>query len=243
MEPIETKDYLVRLLDHENKEELREVQKLRYEHLLKAFDREKSDLDGLDDDGYDAYSDSILVIDKRTGRIVGTYRVATQQTLKGAPYKSEEEFDISALKSEAGSILEAGRAVVHEDYRSGRVIGLLWKGLITYTRSHHLRYVFGTCSLLGTDPAVYEKCTSFLNQYELSGRFEIRAARNSFEYGRLRDLSMQETDMPGLLKAYLQMGGKVSQNGFIDYEFNSCDVMVVLDCENLNEKFVSFILR
>ena len=164
MTSIETANYLIRLLDPCDPDELREAQKLRYDFLLKEFDQEKNDLDGLDDDGYDAYTDSIVAIDKRTGRIVGTYRLATARTLKGHPYKTEEEFDISALKNDPDGIVEAGRAVVHGDYRNGTVIGLL--------------------------------------------------------------------------KAYLMMGAKVSQNGFIDYEFNCCDVMTILDCMNLNERFM-----
>ena len=243
MEPFETNDYLVRLLDHNDSKALREVQKLRYDYLLRDFDQNKNDLEGLDDDGYDDCSDSILVIDKKAGRIAGTYRVASAATLKGLAYKCEEEFDISALKADPDGILEAGRAVVHEDYRNGTVIGLLWKGLINYANEHHLRYIFGTCSLHGTDPGLYERCTSYLNQYALSDKFEIRAACQAFEYGTLRDLSMHDADMPGLLRAYLQMGASVSQNGFIDYEFNSCDVMVILDCQNLNRKFVNFFLR
>ena len=243
MDPIETNNYLVRLLDHNDKDALREVQKLRYDYLLREFDQDKNDLDGLDDDGWDDHSDSILVIDKQTGRIAGTYRVATEKTLQGKPYKSEEEFDIAPLKADADGILEAGRAVVHKEYRNGAVIGLLWKGLITYTKAHHLRYVFGTCSLHGTDPDQYINCTSFLNQNCLSEKFQIRAARNAFEYGTRKDLSMKEADLPGLLKAYLMMGGKVSQNGYIDYDFQSCDVMVILDIQHLNESFVSRILR
>ena len=243
MTPIETCNYLVRLLDRENPDELKEVQKLRYDYLLKDFDQSKSRPEGLDDDGYDAFSDSILVIDKKTGRIAGTYRVATNETLHGASYKSEEEFDIAPLKADPDGILEAGRAVVHEAYRSGRVIGLLWKGLISYTKEHRLRYIFGTCSLHGTDPDLYTNCTSYLNQFCLSDRFEIRAARNSFEYGTRKGLSMQEVEIPGLLKFYLQTGARVSRNGYIDYGFNSCDVMVILDCQNPNEKFVNFFLR
>ena len=243
MEPIETGNYLVRLWDHQNQEDLKEVQKLRYDYLLKDFDEDKTSPDGLDDDGWDDISDSILVFDKKTGRIVGTYRLATDETLRGAAYKSEEEFNISSFRSEPEGILEAGRAVVHKDYRSGRVISLLWKALITYAQTHHLRYIFGTCSLHGTDPDVYQKCTSYLNQYCLSDRFDIRAVRNAFEYGTMKDLSLQDAEMPALLRAYLQMGGKVSRNGYIDYEFRSCDVMVVLDCQHLNEKFVNFFMR
>ena len=238
MEPIETANYLVRLLDPGDPDELREVQRLRYDFLLREFDEKKEDRDGLDDDGYDAYTDSILAIDKRTGRIAGTYRLATAETLKGHPYKTEEEFDISALKNDPDGIMEAGRAVVHGDYRNGTVIGLLWRGLVTYARDHHLRYIFGTCSLHGTDPGKYIDCTSVLNRFYLSGQFAVRAVHNPFEYGAREDLSRSDAEIPSLLKAYLMMGARVSQNGFIDYDFNCCDVMTILDCMNLNERFM-----
>ena len=46
--------YTVSLLDHDDKEKLREVQRLRYTYLLREFDAGKNDPGGLDDDGYDA---------------------------------------------------------------------------------------------------------------------------------------------------------------------------------------------
>ena len=64
--------YTVSLLDHDDKEKLMEVQRLRYTYLLREFDAGKNDPYGLDDDGYDAFSDSIIVSDAETGMIVGT---------------------------------------------------------------------------------------------------------------------------------------------------------------------------
>ncbi len=238
MDHIETADYLVRMLDHDNKDELREVQKLRYDYLLRDFDEKKNDSDGLDDDGYDAFSESLIAVEKKTGRIVGTYRVATDETLKGGVFKCEEEFDISSLRKDRGGIVEAGRAVIHRDYRGGVVFSLLWRGVITYARDLGLRYVIGTCSLHGTDPAPYVNCTSYLNQYHLSERFAVRAVHDAFEYGTVQGMSAAEAGLPGLLKAYLKIGAKVSHNGFIDYDFNCCDVMIILDRENMNERFL-----
>ena len=106
MDHIETADYLVRMLDHDNKDELREVQKLRYDYLLRDFDENKNDSDGLDDDGYDAFSESLIAVEKKTGRIVGTYRVATDATLKGGVFKCEEEFDISSLRKDIPTLGE-----------------------------------------------------------------------------------------------------------------------------------------
>ncbi len=237
MDHLETADYLIRLLDHDNAEELREVQKLRYDFLLKEFDENKNSSDGLDDDGYDAFSDSILAVEKKSGRIVGTYRVATEETLKGQLYKSEEEFDLSSLRAEPEGILEAGRAVVRADHRAGVVVGLLWLGLISYARDRGLRYLFGTCSLHGTDPDQYTNCTSYLRQHHLCEKFEIRAAHDTFEYGTVKDLSLAEAHIPGLLKAYLKTGAKVSRNGFIDRDFNCCDVMIVMDRLHMDDRY------
>ena len=238
MDHIETADYLVRMLDPDNKDELRAVQKLRYDYLLRDFDDNKNDADGLDDDGYDAFSVSLVAVEKKTGRIVGTYRLATDETLKGHVFKCEEEFDISALRKDPGGIVEAGRAVIHKDYRGGVVFSLLWRGVITYARDLDLRYVIGTCSLHGTDPEVFVNCTSYLNENHLCGRFEIRAVHDAFAYGTLQGLTAAQAGLPALLKAYLKIGAKVSHDGFIDYDFNCCDVMIILDRENMNERFL-----
>ena len=72
MDHIETADYLVRMLDHDNKDELREVQKLRYDYLLRDFDENKNDSDGLDDDGYDAFSESLIAAEKKTASAAQT---------------------------------------------------------------------------------------------------------------------------------------------------------------------------
>ena len=230
--------YTVRMLDLKNKEELREVQRLRYTYLLREFDDAKSDPDGLDDDGYDAFSDSIIVTETGTGRIVGTYRLATEDTLCGKPFKSEEEFDISPLRKADGGIVEAGRAVVHGDHRNGAVINLLWRGLISYAKDRDLRYIIGTCSLHGTDPGIYENCTSVLREKYLCDKFDIRAVRVPFEYGTKTGISPSDADIPGLLRAYLGFGATVSQNGFIDRAFNCCDVMVILDLQNTNKRLM-----
>ena len=238
MDHIETSDFLIKVLVPADKDELREVQRLRYDYLLRDFDANKNESDGLDDDGYDAFSESILAVEKKTGRIVGTYRVATLKTLQGNRFKCEEEFDLSSLRADPGGIVEAGRAVIHKDYRGGVVFSLLWKGVMTYARDLGLRYIIGTCSLHGTDPEPYTNCTSYLNQYCLCGRFEVRAIHDSFEYGMKQGVTLAEADLPGLLKAYLKIGAKISQNGFIDHDFNCCDVMIILDRQNMNERFL-----
>mgnify|MGYP000912766247 CR=1 FL=1 len=50
--------YLVKTLDKTNHQELEEVQRLRYQYLLRDFNPALP-LDGIDDDGFDQTADSI----------------------------------------------------------------------------------------------------------------------------------------------------------------------------------------
>ena len=240
MKSFEKGNYLVRLLDKNNKDELRLVQKLRYDYLLKDFDPSLPE-DGLDDDGFDEFCDSILVIDKNNGLIVGTYRVATLETMKGHEFKCEEEFDIEPIKKDPDGMVETGRAVVTKDYRNGGVISLLWEGLFRYASENNCRYIIGTASLHGTDYTVHRKCLSYLYHHSLDTKFNIRSKKNSYEYYQDEDAKMN--DIPSLLKTYLIMGARVSLNGYIDYEFNSCDVLIITDLQNVNQRMLQFVVK
>ena len=243
MEPFETSAYLVRLVDRNNPEEIRKVQKLRYDHLLRDFDPSLPE-DGLDDDGYDPYAESIVVIDKEKDLFVATYRLASSDTIQDKEYKCEEEFNIDVLKHHPEGMLEAGRAVVHKDYRDGAVVNLLWKGFFSYILSHNYRFVVGTTSLHGTDPTVHTRCTAYLRKNSVDERFNIRAAKNGFEYGELEeDIALGDPAIPGLLKTYLLLGAKVSANGYIDYDFNCCDVFTIVDVQTVNPRMVKFIMK
>jgi len=43
-------------------------------------------------------------------------------------------------------------------------------------------------------------------------------------------------ETPALIKAYLRLGGFVGQNAFIDHDFNTTDVCLVLDIERMNDR-------
>lgn len=233
--------YRLRLLDKNNKEELQAVQRLRYDDLLKEFNTGLED-GGIDDDHYDQYSDSLIVIDEDTDTLVGTYRLASYETGLNK-LLLEEEFDITPLKKQKDKILELGRAVVKKEYRSGSVINILWFGLFQYSKQFNYRYLIGTCSMHGTNPSEYSVTLSYLNKYCLS-EYNIRSIKNSYEYYNLEiDAKEAEKQIPSLLKAYLKLGAKVSNNGYIDYSFNSCDVLIIVDTKNANQRYINFYTR
>ena len=42
--------------------------------------------------------------------------------------------------------------------------------------------------------------------------------------------------MPSLIKAYLRLGGCVGEGAFIDHDFNTTDVLLMLDTARLSER-------
>ncbi len=221
------------------KEEIIELQKLRYEELILNFDASKNG-EGLDVSEYDAFCDHLIVKELETGKIVGTYRLMTNKHLV---YKDkficEDEFDISKLKKSGYNLLELGRAVVHKDYRQGTVLKLLWNGIVDYAKENDVRYLFGTASFHGTDPSIYEHALSKL-YYEHLVAEEIACTAKT-PCAPLAPLQKEEIDpsqakkeLPSLIRGYLSLGCKVGDGVFLDHDFNSTDVMIVLDVQKIN---------
>ena len=233
--------FTLRLLNKNNPEEVKKVQRLRYNDLLKEFNPSLPD-DGLDDDGYDQFTDSIIIVDNNNNEIVGTYRLGYYSD-KLDKFLMESEFNIDSLKVYKDKVLELGRAVVKKEYRDGTVISLLWSGLIEYALVFDYQYLLGTCSLHGNDPTVHSVTLSYLKKNYLS-KFKMYAIKNSFELPDVEiDEKQAERDLPKLLKAYLRLGAKISQNGYIDYEFNSCDVITLVDIKEIDPRYVEFYTR
>ena len=87
----------------------------------------------LDADRFDAVCDHLLVEDKRSGEVVGTYRLQTgARAAQRHGYYSEREFDFTPFEPLRPHMLELGRACIHADHRSFTVLSLLWRGIRAY---------------------------------------------------------------------------------------------------------------
>ena len=102
---------------------------------MKVFLRVLSETE-IDSDEFDSCCDHLIVIDRSISEdyVVGTYRLLVKNKIeKRMKFYSESEFDLTnLLKMKNISMLEAGRSCVHEKYRDGRIIKLLWRGLAYY---------------------------------------------------------------------------------------------------------------
>ena len=211
------------------------AQRLRYEvfnlelheGLPDAFET------GLDADDFDEACDHLIVRDRETSRVVGTYRMQTgPNAARNRGYYSEREFDFTPFEPVRTEVLELGRACVAAAHRNYTVLGLLWKGIALYAQEHGARYLVGCSSLTSQDEA------AGLAVYRSLAAAHLAAARwrtrplPSWRCAGLRGNPVA-LPVPKLMRAYLALGAKICGEPAIDREFGTIDFLTWLDLRSL----------
>ncbi len=209
----------------------------------------------LERDAFDPLFDHLLLIDTRRDPValedvVGVYRLLPGDRLgpQGRFY-SEEEYDLTALRTSGRRLLELGRSCVHPDYRGGMAMFHLWNALADYVLERGIEVLFGVASFHGTDPGPLAMPLAWLQQRHLAPEpLRVRARPAQFQPMDLvppaaidRKAAMQA--MPSLIKAYLRLGGFVGEGAWIDHAFNTTDVCLVMDTGRMSAKHREFYLR
>ena len=232
--------------------DVEEAQRLRYQVFyeeMKAKPTKAMRLSQRDIDPYDKSCDHLLVYDDRPGmgeRLVGTYRLLRQSVadaFKG--FYSENEFDLYALRNngQEGQLLELGRSCVLPEYRDNVTINLLWRGIARYIEMYNISHMFGCASFSGTNVDAHAEALSYLYHKHLAPR-EIRAKALPAFYQRMNIFSEGNYDekraflaLPPLIKGYIRLGAKVGDGAFIDTQFNTTDVFIVMPVERITNRY------
>ena len=208
-----------------------------------------------DFDPYDEFCDHMLVIDRERGTakepcVVGTYRLLRGEVAdEHAGFYSEGEYELDPLIKRSGEVLELGRSCIDSDYRSRGTMQLLWRGIADYVFTHSIRFMFGCASIPGTDPATMRLPLAYLYHHHLAPK-HIRT--NALDE-RYVDMNMMDKDtidvgqalreLPPLIKGYLRVGGVVGDGAVIDYDFNTTDVNIIVETENVTAKYLNHYTR
>jgi putative hemolysin len=191
--------------------------------------------DGYDKDRFDDVCDHLIVEERTTGAIVGTYRMQMGDVAgRYFGYYSEQEFCFAPYESMRSQIVELGRACIYRDYRSSDVLHLLWRGIARYSLMNGARYMMGCCSLTSQDAemghAVYESLRGYMVEPRLrtvaTEAFALPAAK----------MATSEAQAPKLLRAYLTIGAKICSGPAIDREFKTIDFLTLLDLQTLHPR-------
>lgn len=222
--------------------ELEEVQRLRFEifNLELGEGLDTSFQTRMDIDPYDEQCHHLIIRDTRNGELVGTYRMQTRHMAEtGLGFYSDDEFHLDQFPPEVlDQALELGRACISAPHRNGRVLFLLWRGLLNYLRLGRLRYLFGCCSLTSQDPvagwAMYKRIRRSQNLHP----DYLLPARENFlcEKQPVPEESILGLEMPRLMRLYLDYGSRICSEPAIDRAFKTIDFLMLFDNRHFPDK-------
>ena len=238
-----------------NDEDLAAVQRLRWQVFFEER-RAASVIEAAthsDSDDYDPLCDHLLVIDEEAeggAGVVGTYRLLRESVTRAhSGFYSAGEFNIDLLISgpsrPAGELLELGRSCVLPAYRTSATIQLLWRGIASYIADNGIGLMFGCASFPGTDPEPHAEALSYLYHHHRAAPDHRPVVRG----GKGIDLERRPPggfderkamfQLPPLIKGYLRVGAKFGDGAFVDHDFNTIDVCVVMPVERISERYAA----
>jgi putative hemolysin len=171
-----------------------------------------------------------------------TRLIDTQGARQAGGFYSAAEYDLTPLLTSGRRLLELGRTCLHPDHRGGTAMFHLWNGLADLVLAEGIEILFGVASFHGTDLAALAEPLAFLHHHHLAP--EALRPRATGPQARSMDLVPADAidrrratlATPALIKAYLRLGGTVGEGAWVDEEFNTTDVCLILDTARLNDR-------
>jgi len=239
-------------------DELFAAQRLRYRVFVQELGGSGDQVDHdrmIECDRFDPHYDHLLLIDDHAPDdvplgVVGVYRLLRGQHLaQVGQFYSEHEYDLTPLHHCGQRLLELGRSCLDQRYRSGMGMFVLWQALADYVVAHDIQILFGVASFAGTDIAQLAPALTALHHKHLAPphlRVQARPPHNQpmdlVDIDRL-DRKSAMRQVPALIKAYLRLGGVIGQDAYVDHQFNTTDICMILDIQNMNEKQIALFQR
>jgi len=190
---------------------------------------------GYDTDEFDVVCDHLIVEHCRTRQIVGTYRLQSGTSAgNNLGYYSAREFDFKPYESLRNSIVELGRASIHQEHRSFQVLSLLWRGIAAYAKERQARYLIGCSSLTSQDPSAGSAMYDLLRPYLADPALRTTPLPD-YDMAMLPAGSTNvKIQPPKLLRAYLSIGANICGRPALDREFKTIDFLTLLDLESMS---------
>ncbi len=190
----------------------------------------------IETDRFDALCAHLVLVDPAEGAIIGTTRLIDGEcAARAGGFYCAAEFDLAPLLDSGRALMEMGRTCLHPSHRGGAAMYHLWHGLARIVTARDMAVLFGAASLPGTDVAALAQPLSWLQAHHLAPpALRVRAIGPQgvpLLPPDSIDRRAAMLAMPALIKAYLRLGGVVGQGVFIDADFNTTDVCMILDLE------------
>jgi putative hemolysin len=199
---------------------------------------------GFDSDVFDTFCDHLIVIEKSSHAVVGTYRLLRSgKAEKHIGFYSEGEFDLKAIKLLKGNSLELGRSCVAKEHRSSTVINLLWSGISRYMELFDIARLFGCASLHTRDLEEISLVCEYLRKNFFSPE-DCRIAplpQCTLQLPTIDPETYAATKvflhLPPLLKGYLRLGALVCGEPAYDKDFGTVDFFIVVEKSRITDRY------
>jgi putative hemolysin len=233
---IKSGDYIVKLAS--TKKEIFDAYKLRYQVFHCELGGKRFPF-GFDKDRYDDFSKLLIVKDIRSQRVIGTYRLILSEDVGN--FYCNSEFDLSSFHVQSGQKLELSRACIHRDFRNGRVINLLWKGIAAVIQKSECPFVFGMSSVSSVTRVQIRDLVAHMLRQGYFAQDLFVPVLEAFKV-RMDIVDACETEiesdierlMPSLFKSYLKAGAKICSFPAYDDKFKCYDFLTVWDFKNID---------
>lgn len=234
------------------------AQRLRYRVFIEELGGDGPLVDHVgrfERDDFDGVNDHLILVDTRRDpveldHVVGVYRLLrSDQAESFGRFYCDAEYHLAPLRRSGRRLLELGRSCVDSDLRGGTAMFMLWNALAEYVLEHGIEVLFGVASFHGTDIEALRMPLAWLHHRHLAPEaLRVRALAAHYQSMDLvppAALDQREAmlAMPALIKAYLRLGGFVGEGAFIDREFNTTDVCLLMDTDAMSARHKGFYIR
>jgi putative hemolysin len=235
---IESSRYVVKTVDSIT--ELHQALLLRGKIFSEEYSGIRTNPHPLDVDTYDFHCEHLVILEKQSQQVVGTYRLLCSKFTE--QFYSESEFELTEFLKTPGIKLELGRACIAREHRRGAVLNLLWRGIMSYARIVNAEYLFGCSSVHTESPWAANQLIerlkgnqAYQEKWGIEPRPEFRLL-HLFETN-LDPQHADEIEIPSLFQSYLNAGAVVVGAPAHDRDFHCIDFFTLLKLSDLHEAF------
>lgn len=186
-----------------------------------------------DGDAFDAGAAQVLI--GKGDQVVATFRLTRHASDAAAQAGyAAQVYDLAALVALGWPLAELGRFCTLPGLREPDAIRLAWAAVARLTGGWGTRFLFGCTSFPGTDPGAWSAPLGLLAERALAPP-DWAPGRKAAEVFALRGLPAPADGaaalarLPGLLRSYLALGGRVSDHAVVDRDLRTFHLFTGLD--------------
>ena len=194
-------------------------------------------------DEYDIHADHLIIIDKNSDQVKGSYRFIPSKFKGYEHFCNWQYFDIYDFlyqKKKESGFVEMEWSCTHKELRSSRAIHYIWLGMARYFKEVFSKYMFGQVNVLNIGSAeaacIYN---TFMDAGIVDTTSPVVPTKKYTVSGMEKMILNTKPDLKSLMKIsrlfkwYLKMGARVHGQPIFDPEFNSYGFFLSIDFKNI----------